>query len=82
MDPENTRDAHALWEAINQHSIVSMADPAGNISFVNDTFVRISGYSREELIGKTTECSRLTCKARRSGMPCGKRFRRGMSGGA
>jgi PAS domain S-box-containing protein len=52
MDPENTRDAHALWEAINQHSIVSMADPAGNISFVNDTFVRISGYSREELIGQ------------------------------
>ena len=52
MDPENTRDAHALWEAINQHSIVSMADPAGNITYINDTFVRISGYSREELIGQ------------------------------
>jgi PAS domain S-box-containing protein len=52
MTQENLRDTDALWDAINQHSIVSMADPAGNITFVNDTFVRISGYSREELMGQ------------------------------
>lgn len=52
MKQENLRDTDALWDAINQHSIVSMADPAGNITFVNDTFIRISGYSREELMGQ------------------------------
>ena len=46
------RDLDALWEAINQHAIVSMADLAGNIIFANETFTRISGYSREELIGQ------------------------------
>ncbi len=52
MDTENTRDATALWDAINQHSIVSMTDPAGNITFVNETFVRISGYRCDELMGQ------------------------------
>ena len=41
-----------LWQAINQHSLVSMADLAGRITYVNDNFVRLSGYSREELIGQ------------------------------
>ena len=49
---EPHRDLGALWEAINQHAIVSMADPAGNITYANETFVRISGYSREELLGQ------------------------------
>ena len=52
MNPENSRDFDTLWSAINQHSIVSMADPAGNITFVNDTFIRISGYSQLELMGQ------------------------------
>ena len=52
MNPENSRDFDTLWSAINQHSIVSMADPAGDITFVNDTFIRISGYSRLELMGQ------------------------------
>ena len=52
MNLDNLRDFDALWDAVNQHSIVSMADPAGNITFANDTFVRISGFSREELIGQ------------------------------
>ena len=38
--------------AIHRSSIVSIADKAGNIIFVNDNFVRISGFEREELIGK------------------------------
>lgn len=47
--PEQMKD---LWSAINEHALVSIADPAGNIIFANDTFVRISGYSRAELIGQ------------------------------
>lgn len=38
--------------AIQRSSIVSIADPAGNITFVNDNFIKISGYSYNELIGK------------------------------
>jgi PAS domain S-box-containing protein len=38
--------------AIEQSNIVSKTDIRGIITFVNDEFCRISGYTREELIGK------------------------------
>lgn len=38
--------------ALDEAAIVSEADAQGNITFVNDRFVAISGYSREELIGQ------------------------------
>jgi PAS domain S-box-containing protein len=38
--------------AIEQNNIISKTDTDGIITFVNDEFCKISGYSREELIGK------------------------------
>lgn len=38
--------------ALHEGAIVSETDIRGNITFANDTFVQISGYSREELLGK------------------------------
>lgn len=38
--------------AINQSAIVSLTDMEGNILSVNDNFCKVTGYEREELIGK------------------------------
>ncbi len=38
--------------SLNHHAIVSIADISGDITYVNDKFCEISGYSAAELIGK------------------------------
>ncbi|MGM0622936.1 MAG: bifunctional diguanylate cyclase/phosphodiesterase [Campylobacterota bacterium] len=41
-----------LREVIENSTLVSKTDPKGKISYVNEEFVKLSGYSKEELLGK------------------------------
>jgi len=48
MDRELDNQKYAL----DEHAIVSITDASGAITYANDRFCTISGYSREELIGQ------------------------------
>ncbi len=38
--------------ALDEHAIVSMSDAAGNITYINNKFLEITGYSEKEMLGQ------------------------------
>lgn len=49
---EKVRELDFLKNTLDEHAIVSITDVRGNITYVNDKFCDISGYSREELLDR------------------------------
>lgn len=49
---ENKKLLKQYKEIVDKSSIVSKTNPAGIITYVNDKFCEISGYTRDELIGQ------------------------------
>src|SRR5581483_733198 len=50
--PETAAQLADLKRALDHAAIVATTDVTGKITYVNEKFVEISGYSREELIGQ------------------------------
>jgi len=52
---DNVREYTTLLEqyklSVDESSIVTKLNPDGTLNYVNDEFIRVSGYSRNELIG-------------------------------
>jgi len=49
---EYIKELEEYKDVVNESSIVSKTDIKGNITFVNEAFCDISGYTKEELIGQ------------------------------
>lgn len=46
------QQAEAAKFALDQHSLVSITELDGTIIYVNELFIKVSGYSKQELIGR------------------------------
>jgi len=49
---KTVNNLHAYKHVLDETNIVSMSDVEGNITYVNDAFLQISGYTKEEIIGQ------------------------------
>ncbi len=49
---ETNKELQAQKTALDEHAIVSISDTEGNITYVNEKFCTISGYTLRELMGK------------------------------
>lgn len=50
---ERTRRLQTMLDIVNQYVYTTYTDTNGVITYVTDAFCELSGYSREELLGKT-----------------------------
>ena len=50
--PDSVQQLEDFKRALDHAAIVATTDVSGRITYVNDKFVEISGYSRDELIGQ------------------------------
>ncbi len=52
-DPQSILPADAYRQAVGQADLaISITDPKANILYANEAFARVTGYSREEIVGK------------------------------
>jgi diguanylate cyclase (GGDEF)-like protein/PAS domain S-box-containing protein len=49
---ENIHQLQSYKEAVDINSIITISDPNGRIKYANDKFYEISGFTKEEIIGK------------------------------
>lgn len=49
---ENNAKLHSYAKAMDENTIVTIANPDGTIKYANDRFYEVSGFSKEEVLGK------------------------------
>lgn len=49
---EKTKELERYIEIVDEHIITSRSDPKGNITYASKAFSDVSGYTKEELMGK------------------------------